>query len=336
MLPIIMVFLKAFFVERPSLAAENMALRHQLTVLQRSVKRPKLRKPDRIFWIWLSRLWTGWRSALFIVQPETVKRHRQGFRLYWRWRSRREQGRPTVGREVRGLIRRMSGESPTWGAPRILSELLLLGYDVAQSTVARYMVRHPRPPSQTWRSFIKDHMAQTAAIDLFAVPTITFRVFYCFLMLRHHRRQVVHFNIAPNPTAQWTARQVMQAFPYDSAPRLLVRDRDCGYDGILRHRVENTGIEEILTACRSTSQNPYAERLIGSIRRDCLDHVVVLNEDHLRRIPTEYSRCYHQARAHPSLDRNSPIPRAVHSPQDRKVMARPHLGGLHHCYTRAA
>ena len=222
MLQIIMVFLKAFLVERTFLAAENMALRQQLTVLQRSVKRPKLRKRDRIFWIWLSRLWTGWRSVLLTVKPETIVNwHRQGFRLYWRWKSSRKAGRPTISREVRDLIRRISRENPMWGAPRILSELYLLGYDVAESTVAKYMVRHPKPPSQTWRSFLKNHMPQTAAIDLLTVPTITFRVLYCFVVLRHHRRQVVHFNITANPSAEWAARQVTQAFPYDSTPRFL-------------------------------------------------------------------------------------------------------------------
>jgi len=329
---------KAFLVERTSLAAENMALRHQLGVLGRSIKRPNLRKRDRILWIWLSRLWRGWRSALLIVRPETVvKWHRQGFRLYWRWKSRKKPGRATVERDMQRLIRRMSQENPTWGAPRILYELLLLGYDVAQSTVAKYMVRHPKPSSQTWRSFLKNHMTQTAAIDFFTVATVTFRVLSCLVVLRHHRRQVLHFNITPNPTAEWAARQITQAFPYNSAPRFLVRDRDGIYDGdIFRRRVKNMGIEEILTAYRSPWQNPYAERLIGSIRRDCLDHVVVLNEDHLRRILTEYFRYYHQARAHLSLDRNSPIPRPVHPPQDGKVIARPYLGGLHHCYTRAA
>ena len=337
MLHIIVVFFKAFPVGRTSLAAENVALRHQLTVLQRSVKRPKLRKRDRIFWSWLSRLWSGWRSVLLIVEPQTVVRwHREGFRLYWRWKSSRKAGRPTVSHEVRALVRRMSREDPTWGAPRILSELLLLGYDVAESTVAKYMVRHPKPPSQTWRSFLNNHMVQTAAIDLFTVATVTFRVLYCFVVLRHHRRQVVHFNITPNPTAGWAARQITQAFPYDSVPRFLLRDRDGVYGSIFRRSVKNMGIEEILTAYRSPWQNPYAERLIGSTRRDCLNHVVVLNEDRLRSILAEHFRYYHQARAHLSLDRNSPIPRQVHPPQDGKVVARPYLGGLHHCYRRAA
>ena len=301
------------------------------------MSRPKLCKRDRIFWSWLSRLWTGWRSALFIVQPETlVEWHRLGFRLYWRWRSSSNTGRLTVGREIRALVRRMSRENPTWGAPRILSELLLLGYDVAESTVAKYMLRHPKPPSQTWRSFLINHMAQTAAIDLFTVPTVIFRILYCFVVLRHHRREVVHFNVTPSPTAQLAARQITQAFPYDSALRFLLRDRDGVYGSIFRHRMKDMGIEEILTAYRSPWQSPYAERLIGSIRRDWLDHVVVLGEDHLRRILAEYFTYYNRARAHLSLDRNSPIPRRVFGAQEGDVVAQPYLGGLHHCYTRAA
>ncbi len=214
------VLLKALFCLRLRLVAENLALRQQLVVLQRTGKRPRLRKSDRIFWVWLSRLWRGWQSALLIVQPETVIRwHRQGFRLYWRWRSQSRPGRPKIDAEIRQLIRRMSTENPTWGAPRILSELYLLGHSVAESTVAKYMVRQPKPPSQNWRTFLDNHIGQIAAIDFFTVPTITFRVLYCFVVLRHDRRQLVHVNVTANPTARWTARQVRQAFPYDEAPK---------------------------------------------------------------------------------------------------------------------
>jgi hypothetical protein len=199
---IIRAILKVIFKDRSILIAENLALRQQLAVLQRNTKPPKLRTSDRIFWAWLSRLWEGWRSALLIVQPQTVvKWHRQGFRLYWRFKSRKKKGRPKIEAELRILIRKMSQENPTWGAPRILSELLLLGYSVAESTVAKYMVRKPKPPSQTWRSFLKNHVAQIAAIDFFTVPTISFRVLYVFLVLRHCRRRVIHFNITTNPTA---------------------------------------------------------------------------------------------------------------------------------------
>jgi len=331
------LFGRGFFASRAVLMAENLALRQQLIVFQRSAKHPKLRRRDRIFWVWLSRLWSAWRSALLIVQPATVVQwHRQGFRLYWRWKSRKKPGRPTVDRKIRDLIRRMSRENPTWGAPRILSELLLLGYDVAKSTVAKYMVRQPKPPSQTWRAFLANHAGQIAAVDFFTVPTVTFRVLYVFLVLRHDRRHIVHFNVTTNPTARWTAQQIVEAFPFDTAPRFLLRDRDGVYGEYFRHRVEHMGMEEVLIAPRSPWQNPCAEQLIGSIRRECLDHVIVLNEDHLRRILAEYFEYYHRARTHLSLDRNSPIPRQVCPPEQGKVVARAYLGGLHHCYTRAA
>ena len=334
---IIRAILKVILTDRASLVAENLALRQQLAVLQQNTKRPKLRNRDRIFWTWLSRLWRGWRSALLIVQPQTVvKWHRQGFRLYWRFKSRKKNGRPKISAEIRILIRRMSRENPTWGAPRILSELLLLGYSVAESTAAKYMVRISKPPSQTWRSFLKNHIGQIAAIDFFTVPTISFRVLYVFLVLRHCRRRIVYFNVTTNPTAQWAAQQIVEAFPYEEAPRFLLRDRDGTYGELFRARVKHMGIEEVLIAPRSPWQNPYAERIIGSIRRKCLEHLIVLNEDHLHRILSEYVTYYHEARAHLSLERNSSIPRSVQSVECGKIVSKAYLGGLHHCYSRAA
>ena len=334
---VILAFLRVLFGSRASLAAENLALRQQLIVLQRSVKRPKVGKLDRIFWSCLSRLWSGWKSALLIVQPATIiRRHRQGFRLYWRWKPRKKPGRPKVDQTIRDLIRRMSRENPTWGAPRIQSELAILGHAVAESTVGKYMVRPKKPPSQTWRTFLDNHVGQIAAIDFFTVPTVTFRVLYVFLVLRHDRRRVVHFNATTGPTAQWGAQQIVEAFPFDEAPRLLLRDRDGIYGRDFRDRVEHMGIEEVLIAFRSPWQSPYVERLIGSIRRQCMDHVIVLGEGHLRRVLAEYFGYYHKARTHLSLDRNSPIPRPVCPPAQGKVVAKACLGGLHHCYTRAA
>jgi len=320
------------------LAAENLALRRQLVVLQRSVKRPKVRRRDRVFWVWLSRLWTRWRSCLVVVKPETVIRwHRQGFKAFWRRKSRkRRPGRPPVDGEIRRLIRRMSRENPTWGAPRIQSELSLLGCTVAESTVARYMDRSSKPPSQTWRTFLRNHTDQIVAVDFFTVPTIRFRVLYCFLVLRHDRRRVVHFNVTVSPTAEWTAQQVIEAFPYEEAPRYVLRDRDSIYGAVFRRRVKHMGIEEVMTAYRSPWQNPYVERLIGSIRRECLDHVIVLSEAHLRRILASYFEYHHASRTHLSLERNAPIPREVEPRSKGKVVAVPQAGGLHHRHTRAA
>ena len=222
------------------------------------------------------------------------------------------------------------------GRPWIQSELALLGHNVAESTVDKYMVRQPKPPSQNWRTFLTDHVGQIAAIDFFTAPTITFHMLYVFLVLRHDRRQVVHFNVTTSPTAPWAAQQIVEAFPFEEHPRFLLRDRDGIYGPLFSDRIEHMGIEEVLIAFRLPWQNPYVERLIGSIRRECLDHVIVLNEEHLRRVLAEYLRYYHEARTHLSLDRNSPIPRPVQGPEQGTIVAKAYLGGLQHCYTRAA
>ena len=207
---------------RAALQAEILALRHQLLVLQRSNNghRVRLRATDRLLWVWLSRWWTEWRSALIIVKPQTVIAwHRKGFRLYWTWKSRHREGRPSVSREAADLIRRMSLANLRWGAPRIHGELLKFGIQVAQATVAKYMVRHWKPPSQTWRTFLKNHMQDLVSADFFVVPTITFRLLFVLVILSHYRRRPVHFAVTANPTAEWTARQLLEAFPWDTAPR---------------------------------------------------------------------------------------------------------------------
>ncbi len=293
----ILVFLRAFILGRAAAAVEILALRQQVAVYKQSVKRPRLRPRDRVFWVLLSRFWPNWRSVLAIVQPETVIQwHRMGFKLYWRWKSRAgKPGRPPIKREIRGLIRRMSRENPTWGAPRIVSELALLGHDVAKATVAKYMVRSRKPPSQTWRTFLDNHVHDIAACDFFTVPTVTFRVLYVFIVLRHDRREVVHFNVTTNPHAEWTAQQIVNAFPYEEQPRFLIRDRDGIYGDYFTSRMKGMGIEEVLIAPRSPWQNPYCERVVGSIRRECLDHVIVLNERHLCRILSDYFDYYNCA-----------------------------------------
>ena len=334
----IVVFCRAMLAGRAMLAMENLALRQQLAVYKQSVKRPKLRRRDRIFWVWLSRIWSNWRSALVLVKPQTVVGwHRQGFRLYWRWKSRSgKTGRPLIPEEIRELIRQMSRENPSWGAPRICSELLLLGHDVAERTVAKYMVHDRQPPSQTWRTFLHNHVPDIAACDFFTVPTVTFRVLYVFLVIRHDRRQIVHVNVTTNPYAAWTAQQIVNAFPYDEAPRYLIRDRDGIYGEYFQDRIVQMEIDEVPTAPRSPWQNPYAERVIGSIRRECLDHLIVFHEHHLRRILASYLDYYHRDRPHLSLERNAPIPRDVVPPSQGKVVSEPLLGGLHHRYSRAA
>jgi putative transposase len=329
--------LRLLLLTRSQLALENLALRHQLAVLRRPVARPRLRPWDRLFWACLSRCWAGWKDALLIVKPATVVGwHRQGFRLYWRWKSRGRSGRPRIDAEPRRLIRRMSQENPLWGAPRIRAELRLLGHDVAESTVARYMARRGRPPSPTWRSFLANHAACLASVDFFVVSTVTFRLLYTFVVLCHERRRVAHFNITAHPTAEWVARQINEAFLFDAAPRFLIRDRDAAYGDRFCRQLRSMGIEEVPTAPRSPWQNPYVERLIGSIRRECLDHVIVCGEAHLKRVLGSYFSYYHTTRTHRSLDDNAPWPRVIEPPEHGRVVAIPHVGGLHHRYTRVA
>jgi transposase InsO family protein len=274
------------------------------------------------------------------VKPDTVVRwHRQGFKLYWTWKSSksRKGGRPKVEKQIRTLIRRMYRENPTWGVPRIRAELALLGHDVSRSTVWKYIDRSQRPPSPTWRSFLKNHAANIAAIDFFTVPTATFNVLFCFIVLAHSRRRIVHFNVTASPSGDWTGIQVVQAFPYETAPKYLLRDNDKIYKGgRFARTVESMHIEEVRISPRSPWQNPYAERAIGSICRECLDHMIILGEAHLRRVLGEYVRYYNESRCHRSLDDNAPLPRDVEPPAMSKVIAFPVLGGLHHRYSRAA
>ena len=321
-----------------SLRLENIALRHQLFVYQRTVKRPKLRPSDRLFWVWLSRLWPDWQEALEFVQPRTVLAwQKKRFRDYWRRLSQnRQPGRPAISKEVRDLIQHMWRANPMWGAPRIVGELRKLGIHVAKSTVEKYRPRIRKPPSLTWKTFLSNHIKDIVACDFFTVPTVKCRVLFVFIMLAHERRRIVHFNVTEHPTAQWTAQQIVEAFPWDTAPRYLLRDRDSIYGATFQSRVENLGIEEVKIAPRSPWQNPYCERLIGSIRRDALDHIIVLNERHLRRVLTAYMAYYHRFRTHLSLEMDCPYPRAVELPELGPVVAFPEVGGLHHHYERQA
>jgi transposase InsO family protein len=324
---------------RAALELENLALRHQIGVLQRSArKHPKLTPLDRLLWAWLSRVWSDWRSALAIVQPETVMAwHRAGFRLFWTWKVRRGQpGRPTLAREVRDLIRRMCRENPTWGAPRIHGELRKLGIDIGETSVSKYMVRSRKPPSQTWRTFLKNHLQQLVSIDFFTVPTIRFQILYVFLVWAHDRRRILHFNVTAHPTAEWTGQQLREAFPFDQLPRYLLRDRDAIFGDDFRKQVTAMGIQEVLSTPRSPWQRAYVERVIGSIRRECLDHLIAFNETSVRRILGSYVEYYHRSRTHLALGKDSPEPRSVQSPEMGRVVALPQVGGLHHRYERRA
>jgi putative transposase len=290
------------------LALENLALRQQLAVYKRTAPRPRLRTTDRLLWVGLARVWTGWRHALVIVSPDTVLRwQRRRFREYWTQLSGRSTGgRPPVNAEITALVRKMTAANPLGGAPRIHGELLKLGIDIAERTVSRLMPKRRPQPSQPWRTFLANHVRDLVSIDFFTVPTARLRVLFVLIVLAHHRRRVIHLNVTEHPTAAWTAQQIVDAFPDDSAPSYLLRDRDTVYGDAFRQRVKGMGIKEVLTAPHSPWQNPFAQRLIGSIRRECLNHVLVLSERHLHRILTRYFAYYHQARTHLSLDKDTP------------------------------
>jgi transposase InsO family protein len=328
--------LRSRFKSRARLEAENLVLRQQINILVRRLpKRVRLTNLDRLRLVWLYRVFPSILNAIGVIRPETLIRwHRRGFRAYWRWKSRPRVGRPRIDGELRDLIRQMSMANPLWGAPRIHGELLMLGIEIAQSTVAKYMVpRSRRPPSQSWKTFLRNHAAGIAAIDLFVVPTAFFKLLYGLVILRHDRRRLVGFGVTAHPTAEWIAQQVTEAFPWDQAPRYLIRDRDCVYGYTFIRRVRAMGIRDRPTAARSPWQNGHVERLIGSIRRECIDHSVVFGEAHLRRIVRAYAAYYNEVRTHLSLEKNAPVPRAVQ--RVGQITALPLLGGLHHQYVRS-
>jgi transposase InsO family protein len=321
---------------RRLLIFENLALRHQLAVLRRQSRKPKLGHADRLLWLILRRLWPDWRKGLLLFQPQTlIGWHRLGFRLFWRWRSRAHGGRPTADRKLIHLIRQMWSSNPTWGSKRIQAELAKLGMPVSDSTIRKYRPR-TRRGDQTWKTFLHNHARDLIAVDFFIVPTVAFRVLYVFLVLAHERRKILHFNITDSPSAAWTAQQLTEAFPYTNPPRYLLRDRDGIYGWEFVQRTLGLGLEQKLIAPRSPWQNPFVERLIGSIRRECLDHVIVFHEHHLRQRLTEYFAYYHDHRTHRSLEEDCPNSRAVEPPDQGNIIALPLMNGLHHRYARQA
>jgi integrase-like protein len=306
------------FRSRAVLELENLALRHQLHVLRRQRPgRPRLFTIDRLLWVWFYRLWPRCLDTMVLVKPAiVVQSHRHGFRLFWRWRSR--SGRPSLDHEVRDLIRQMNTANPLWGAPRIHGELLKLGIEISQATVAKYMVRRRRRPSPTWRSFLRNQGAGIAAIDMFVMASASFRLLYVMIILTHDRRRIVRFDVTRNPTAGWLARQITEAFPGDSAPRYLLRDRDSSYGQDFRKQVDAMGIAEVVSAARSPWQNAYVERVIGSLRRECLDYILIFNERHLRRILSSYAD-YYQPQPHASRTRQGLSgPSPGHATRERK------------------
>jgi transposase InsO family protein len=318
---------------RRDLLLEILALRQQLTVLQARHPRPRLATADRVFWVMLRRFWSGWT---------VVRWHRAGFKLYWTWRSRHKArpGRKCVSRELRELIFRMVVENPTWGAPRIHGELKMLGFDISERTVSRWMRKAPRnpEPAKQWKAFLSNHREAIAAMDFFTVPTFTFGVLYGFFVITHNRRRILHFNVTSHPTSEWVAQQLREAFPYESAPRYLIFDRATNFDGEVVETMKGFGITPKRTSFRSPWQNGVAERWVGNCRRDLLDHVIVWNERHLKRLMSEYVHYYHEDRTHLSLKKETPASRAAVQNPDAggRVLSMPRLGGLHHRYDLAA
>jgi putative transposase len=293
-----------FFCSRRDLLLENLALRQQLAVLKRRHSRPRVAATDRLFWMILRRFWSRWREALILVQPETVVRwHRASFKLYWTWLSRHpiRAGRKGVSGELRELIFRMVADNPTWGSPRIHGELKMLGFDISERTVLRWMRNAPRnsDPAKRWAAFLSNHRQAIAAMDFFTVPTLTFGVLYCFFIIAHDRRRVLHCNVTKHPTSAWVVQQLRKAFPYDSAPGYLIFDRGASFNEQVIDTVKSFGIQPKRTSFQSPWQNGVAERWVGNCRRDLLDHVIVVNEG-----------C--------------------------PVVSTPRLGGLHHRYGLAA
>ncbi len=333
-------FLRMFHTRR-SLTLENLALRQQLAVLKRRHPKARLGPFDKLFWVVARLFWAQWKEALLLVLPETVVRwHRAGFQFYWAMVCKvrkRVCGGKRVSKQIRELIFQMVAENPIWGAPRIHGELLMLGFDVSERTISRWMRRAPRnpEPAKRWLSFLRNHREAIAAMDFFTVPTVTFELLYCFFIISHDRRRILHCNVTRHPTSAWIVQQLREAFPYQSAPKFLLLDHDQKYGLEVPAAIRSMKITCVRTSIRSPWQNGIAERWVGSCRRDLLNHVIAWNERHLKRLLAEYVRYYHDDRTHLGLDKSTPGGRVPYAPRGR-ITIRPRLGGLHHRYDRAA
>ena len=286
------------FRSRQSLLMENLALRQQLVVFKRHNSRPRLAVFDKLFWVFLRRLWSSWKSALIVVSPDTVVRwHRAGFQVYWRFLSgvRKPIGRRPVPKEIRELIFKMVAENPTWRAPRIHGELIMLGFDISERSVSRWMRRAPRiaDPSQRWLTFLRNHREATAAMDFFTVPTLTFRMLYCFFIIGHDRRRILHFNVTRHPTSAWIVQQLREAFPFDPAAKFLILDHDSKYGIETPAAIRSMGMRPVRTAVGCPWQNGVVERWVGSCRHELLDHMIAISESHLKRLLASYVTYYH-------------------------------------------
>ena len=321
---------------KQTLILENIALRQQIIILQRSVKRPKFNNNDRLFWIWLSSIWDNWKSVILIAKPETIVGwHRKGFKAYWKWKSRRA-GRPTIDWELIKLIRKLQKENHLWSAQRIQGELTKLGYSVCENTVAKYMQKPKPTPDQrqNWKTFLKNHAKHIVAIDFLVVRTLCFKAIYVYIALSHDRRKILHVGVSSKPHSQWAIQQLRETFAFDETTRYVIRDNDKIYSDDCKHVIGSFGLEDKPTAKHSPWQNGYCERVVGTLRRECLDHMIILNEKHLRSVLNEFVEYYNNSRTHMSLNKDSPVGRPIKT--EGKIFKKPILGGLHHVYNRAA
>lgn len=331
---------RVFLRSRQDTALEILALRQQLAVLKRKRPRPRLNPLDRLFWTALRRFWSRWAEVLVVVKPQTVVGwHRAGFRLFWKWRSRPRGGRPQSTPEIRALIRRLAHENPSWGAPKIHGELQKLGFVVSERTVARYLrrIRRRGDAGDTWRTFLANHREALVAFDFFTVPTVTFQLLYCFFVIEHERRRILHCNVTAHPNADWVVQQLRATFPETGPYRYIIFDRDAKFDAEVVAFLKSTGLEPKRTSIASPWQNGIAERWVGSCRRELLDHVIPLNEAHLRRLVREYIAYFHGDRIHDALNKDTPHRRPVEKKPcpEATVISSPRLGGLHHRYSWA-
>jgi len=333
----VLATIRVLFRSRVDIALEVLALRQQVAVLKRKRPRPVLTSLDRVFWTALRHVWPRWSEVLAIVKPETVVGwHRAGFRLYWRWRSRPRGGRPKITEEIRVLIARLAQDNPDWGAPKIHGELQKLGLVVSERSVARYLRRIGRrgDPGKRWLAFLQNHREVIAAFDFFTVPTVTFQLLYCFFVIDHRRRRILHFHVTPHPTAAWVVQQLREAFPQASPYRYVIFDRDSKFDAEVLAFLKATGLTAKRTSVQAPWQNGVAERWVGSCRREILDHVIALDQQHLRRLIRDYVDYHHQDRIHDSLEKDTPNRRTVEPKPaaNATVISMPRLGGLHHRY----
>jgi transposase InsO family protein len=323
------------FRSRREQAIVELALRQQLATYAQTRPRPRLTPLDRAFWVALSRFWPRWKEVLVIVEPDTVVRwHHKGFRLYWRWISKRGPGRPRVSTEVQTLIRRFALEN-RWGARKIHAELEKLGFAVSLATVSRYLPRRPPDPGQRqrWMTFLQNHKHGIAAMDFFAVPTIGFRLLDVWFVIDQGRRRIIHCNVTMKPRAQWVTQQLRESVADNAVSRYLIYDNDSIFSDEVKDAIESFAIQSKQTAYRSPWQNGTAERWVGSYRRELLEHVIVFNEEHLRRLLREYVSYYNTERVHTRL-RDAPAGRRTETrpSPNAQVVGLPRVGGLHHRY----